>query len=325
MLRRSFNLLCCGTLVGAALDCSAAETGFPTRSVRMLVGTSAAGPTDTVARTVSARLDQILGQSFVVENRDGANGLIAGTALVRSQPDGYTLQLGSTSTSVLSLIVTRTAAFRHSDLAPVAMVGTTPMVLYVNPQVPARNGTELVAMLKQSPGKYSYASAGVGATSNVTGELFKIRTGVDMVHVPYRGGAQLDQSVMAGDTQIGFNTLGGVIGLHRAGKVRILMVLSDRRSELAPEIPTSAEAGCPGLISMFNLYVVAPAKTPASVVNVLNAAAARMLADAEFRKQLTTLLIDVPAPLDPAQVQAAFNAEVEQWRSVVSTAHITVD
>lgn len=322
------SLLCALACANALLIplAQAATSGFPEagRPVKLLVGTSSGGITDVAARLLAAEFARLSGASFVVDNRDGAGGLLAGRALAFSAPDGYTLQMGTTSSNVLAPLTAKTPPFKTEQLLPAALIGWTPMVLYVNAALPARNVPELVELLRRTPGKYAFASAGVGSTSHVSGELFKTRTGTDIIHVPYRGGAALDQAVVAGDVQIGFNALGPVMQLARAGKVRALAILSEKRSTIALDVPTATEQGF-ALVSRFSYYVMVPSETPATVVDAINRLARSALEAPELQRSFVSNMIE---PAEPAGTEAAsrsFRAELTQWREVLKAADVKLD
>lgn len=303
---------------------TALASDYPSRPVTIVVGTSAGGPTDAMARSLAQRLQTTLRQNVVVQNSDGAAGMIANGIVARSQPDGHTLGMGTTSLSVLAPMLSGDSRLDAGRLAPVALVGATPMVLFVSASVPASNAAELVSLMKKAPGKYAYASTGIGSTSNVSGELFKMHGEVDVLHIPYKGGAQLNQSVVTGETQMGINTLGAVLPLHRAGRVKILMVLGERRSALAPELPTSAEAGLPGVVAMLNFYLMAPSDVPEAVAARLNAAVAEFSSTPTFAQEMRNAQIEVYPHQSVAQSRAAFAAERQKWADVIARAGIKV-
>lgn len=317
------------TLLGALAPLTLVRSGparadelYPSRPIRLLVGTSAGGPTDTVARKLAARLEKPLGRPLVVENKDGAAGLIAGQALVRSSPDGYTLQLSSTSNSVLAPMLLPSPGFKVDDLVPVAMVAAGPMVLYVNPDLAAKDLRGLISLMKASPGKLSYGTAGVGSIGHVTAELFNIRSGVQMVHVPFKGAAGMDQAVVAGDIQIGFNTLGSAIGLHKSGRIRILAVFSESRLSSAPDVPTAIDLGVRDLVSKVNFYVMAPRHTPPAVLGKLNAAISEALARPDFQDELIAAQMEPGRPMTIPATTKVFKSEIDQWSHVVRTANL---
>lgn len=304
---------------GAAV--AQAQSAYPDsgKSTRVLVGTSAGGISDTAARKVAQKLGSLMRSSFVVENRDGAGGIIAARALVQAPSDGHTLLLGTTSSSVLAPLTAETPPFKFTDLAAVGLVGGSPMVIYINADVPAKNLTELIALLKRSPGRYSFASAGIGSTAHVTGELFQMRAGVELIHVPFRGGPGVDQAVVAGDVQIAFNAIGPVLPLHKSGKVRLLATFTEKRSELAQEIPSARESGL-DMISNLNFYLLATQQTPLPILTALNGAFRQALQDRDFRRELLAASIEPPPPHDLKFASDAYLGEVDQWRTVLKNA-----
>lgn len=327
-MRQFFSTLLCAAIATFILQSMVArgETKFPSRPLQLFVGTSAGGPTDAFARTVAQQLGKQLAQPVVVVNKDGAGGLIAGAFIAHSTPDGYSLLAGSTSSSVLAPLVNPgNANFRQADLRPIALLGATPNVIFVNNDVPARTIADLLKLLKQGDKKFSYASAGVGSITNVAGELFKQKSGVDILHVPYKGGGALIQSVLSGETQIGFLTIGSVIELHRAGKLRILAVLAPQRSPIAPGIPTAEEAGIPGVSAVMNFYLMSQAKVPDSVANILRDNVNQMVKNPEFQKQAAGSQIDLYQPMSSDMVRQTFDSEVEKWRAVIQKSNLQVD
>lgn len=302
-------------LLGEAANSQSAYPGAG-KSPKILVGTSAGGISDAAGRKIAKKLGEILGTSFIVENKDGAGGIIAARTLVQAPQDGYVLLLGTTSSSVLSPLTAETPPFKFTDLAPVGFLGGSPMTIYINPQIPAKSLNELIALMKLSPQKYSFASAGIGSTAHVTGELFQMRAGVELIHVPFRGGPGVDQAVMAGDVQIGFNAIGPVLPLHQSGKVRLLATFTEKRSELAKDIPTSRELGV-DMMSNINFYVLAMNGTPAPILTTLNGAINQALQDSQFRKDLLALAIEPATSLDLKTTSDVYMSEVSQWREVL--------
>lgn len=318
MMNKRFRLagLALATLAAFPLWTCAQEAKYPSRPVRLLVGSLAGGSTDVVARKLATRLAPLLGQSIVVENKAGAGGLIAGLEVARAAPDGYTLQMGSTSTNTLAPLMAAKPQFAYTDFSTVAIVGAVPLALFVSSSVKAASAGELIAHIRQSPGKYSYASAGVGTTSNMTGELMRSRNGLDFLHVPYKGGPAMDQAVAADEVQFSFDSPGSVMQLHRAGKVRILALLTETRSELAPDIPTALESGV-NLVSQVSFFVLAPARTPKVIVDSLNQAITRIVRSEEFRSELLAIAVQPAAPANATGAHEFVKAEVERWKDVV--------
>ncbi|HSW16651.1 MAG TPA: tripartite tricarboxylate transporter substrate binding protein, partial [Ramlibacter sp.] len=264
-----------------------AQERFPDRQLRLLVGSLVGGTTDVAARLLATRLASVLGQAVIVDNKAGAGGIIAGKEVAQARPDGYTLQMGSSSTNTLAPLLQSPAPFDlMADFEPVHVVGFVPLALFVPNELPARSIGELVALARSSPGKLSYASAGVGTTSHLTGELFKMQAGVDIVHVPYRGGPAMDLAVASGEVQLSFDSPGAIAELHQSRKVRALAVLANARSEQLPDVPTSKEADFPELVSLVSFYVLAPAKTPQAVLQTLHRGIADVMQNPEAQREL---------------------------------------
>src|SRR3954470_11443878 len=234
------------------------------QSVRFVVGFTPGGPSDILARALGAKLTETLGQPVVVENRPGAGGNLAAEVVAKSPPDGNTWLLGNNS-----ILATNQALYSHlgydpvKDFAPVALVAIQPNILVVNPSLPVGSVRELIAYAKQNPGRLNYASSGAGAAAHLAGELFKAMTGVDMVHVPYKGAQPALTDVIGGQAQLMFATSASVIPYIKAGRLRALAVTTARRSASVPDLPTVAEAGVPGFEAITWHGVVVPAATPA--------------------------------------------------------------
>jgi tripartite-type tricarboxylate transporter receptor subunit TctC len=262
----------------------AADT-YPTKPIRLLVGFAPGGATDVLARAIASRLAEKLPGNVVVENRTGAGGVIAGGAVAKAAPDGYTLAFASTGAFSIGPYIYKTKLPYDpiKDFVPVGLVAQNTHVLVVNPSVPAKTVAELVAYAKSKPGSLSYGSFGNGSTSNLLAEQFKTAAGVDAVHIPYAGSPAMVTATMTGEVAFAIDTLQSSLPYIQSGKLRALAVVSPDRSPVAPEIPTFKEAGLAG-IDLKNWYgIVAPAGTPADVVAVLAKRVAEIVADPDFR------------------------------------------
>jgi tripartite-type tricarboxylate transporter receptor subunit TctC len=312
------------TAVCAFVSPASAQT-YPTKPIRIVVGFAPGGPADVMARLVGQRMSMILGQSIIVDNRPGAGGTIGARAVAESDPDGYTLLLGNTSTLVISPLIYRQVNYDPvKGFAPVALLGTTSNVLIVNPALPAKAVQELIALTRTSPGKLNYSSAGIGTPPHLIGEMFKQRLGLDIVHVPYKGGGPSVQAVVAGETQFSFENPAPSLPLVQAGNVRALAVTSATRTPQMPDLPTMIEAGVPDFTSVSFTAVVAPGGTPAAVVNRLNAAVNESLTSPDVAGTLTKLSVD--AKMSSPEEFAAFVArERAKWTTVIKTAGIQVE
>ena len=288
----------------------------------MLVGFSAGGGTDVAALIVAPGLGDALGQAVVVENRPGASGLIAAEAVMRAAADGYTLMMGSQTTLAVAPRLYRKLTFDASrDFAGVALTGTSPLVLVVNPNVAAHSVAELIALAKAQPGKLNFASGGVGTTPHMAGELFRLTAGINVVHVAYRGEAPAISDLLGGQVPMMFANLSAVIGQVRAGTLRALAVASPKRSPTAPDIPTLAEQGLNGCEVETWFGVVAPAGTPRAVVGKLNAELRRVLVLDDTQKRLAGLGM-VAASGSPEDLDAYIKAEIAKWGKVIADADI---
>src|SRR5579871_460594 len=249
---------------------AAAQT-YPVRPNRMLIGFAPGGPADVMARLIGPRMYMALGQPVVVENRPGAGGTLAARLTAQSEPDGYTLLLGNTSTLVISPLMYKNVGYDALQaFAPIAWLGTTSDVLVVNPKFPAKSVRELIAYAKANPGKLNFSTPGIGTPPHLIGEMLRLRAGIDIVHVPYKGGGQSIQAVIAGEVQFTFENPAVALPLVRAGSVRALAVTSPARDPQAPDVPTLIESGLPDFVSESFTGVVGPAGIPASIVARLN-------------------------------------------------------
>jgi len=313
------------TLLGVALACglaTAARAEFPERPVKMLVGFSAGGGTDVAARIVAPGLGEALGQGIVVENRPGASGLLAAEAVARAAADGYTLMMGSQTTFAVAPRLYRKFTLDASrDFAGVALIGTSPLVLVVNPKVAAHSVGELIALAKREPGKLNFASGGVGTTPHMAGELFRLTTGINVVHVAYRGEAPAINDLLGGQVPMMFANLSAITGQVRAGALRALAVASPQRPPSAPDIPTLAEQGVAGCEVETWFGVVAPAGAPRAVVGRLNAELRRVLALDDTQKRLAGLGMTAGGG-SPEDFDAYIKAEIAKWGKVISDADI---
>ena len=303
------------------------ETGFsqdyPSRAVRLLVGYPPGGGMDAIGRVLAPKLAEALGQQFVVENRPGASGGVAAEALAGASPDGHVLMLAESGTLALPSVNPKVTFDPARQFTPVGGVCMLPMAFVVNAAFPAASTRELIAVLKASPGKYSYASPGVGTLQHLAFALFQRQAGVDAVHVPYKGAAAMMPDLISGQVPIGVISAIAAAGPTRAGRIRSLAVTSPQRLASAPDVPAMAET-LPGFSAAPNVFVVAPAGVPQPVVAKLNAAIRGALASREvedsFAKQGAT-----PTPGTPEELRAQILDEVRRWAAVVKDAGIKVE
>ena len=284
--RRTFLHLAAGAAALPTATRFASALDYPTRPVHLIEGFGAGGATDIVARLTGQALSERLGQSFVVENRAGASSNIATEAVVRASPDGYTLLLISISNAINTTMFKLNFNFIR-DIAPVASIVRVPYVMEVHPSVPATTVAEFIAYAKANPGKINLASAGIGASTHMAGEMFKMMAGVDLFHVPYRG-AQVFPALLAGEAQVYFGPLPSSIGYIRAGNLRALAVTTTTRSQILPDVPVLSET-VPGYEASWWAGIGAPKNTPAEVIEKLNTAVNVSIADANLETKLANL------------------------------------
>jgi len=306
----------------AAVETDAQNTNYPDRPIKILVGFSAGGGTDVVARILAQKLTETLGQTAVVENRTGASGLIAAEAVAKSAPDGYTLMMGSQTTlAVAPTLYRKTALDASRDFAGVAMSGISPLVLVVHPAVPARSVNDIIALAKAKPGTINFGSGGLGTTPHMTGELFASLAGIKLTHVAYRGEAPAINDLIGGQIPLMFANLSAVIGNIRAGQLRALAVTSAQRTAVAPEIPTVAESGLPGFEAATWFALVAPVGTPGELLTLLNGQVKRALAEPDVKRRFADLGMTAEDST-PDGLDAYIRSEIAKWTKVIGDADI---
>jgi tripartite-type tricarboxylate transporter receptor subunit TctC len=299
-----------------------AET-YPSRVVRMLVGFPAGSSMDIVARLLGQWLSERLGQQFIVENRTGARSNLAMQAVVNAAPDGYTLAVVGTNNTINTTLYEKLSFNFSRDIIPVASLVRTPCVMVVHPSVPAQTVSEFIAYAKANPGKINMASGGIGTVTHVSGELFKMMTGVDLVHVPYRGSPPALTDLVGGQMQVMFDTVPTSLGFLKAGKLRPLAVTAATRLDSLPEVPPLSES-LPGYETSFWLGIGAPRNTPENIVQTLNKEINAGLGNAKLKSQLVdmgTLLM----PMTPEQFGQLIAADTEKWAKVVKFAGLKAD
>jgi tripartite-type tricarboxylate transporter receptor subunit TctC len=311
------------TLLVAQSFATFAQT-YPTRPVRMIVATAPGGGTDAIARIMSPRLSELLGQQFVVDNRAGGGGIIGTETVARSTPDGYTLLMAFVAAMAMNPALTRVPYDPLKDFTPVSLIAGAQYVVTVHPSVPARTLKDLVAYAKAHPGKLNYASAGNGTPVHLAAELFKAVAGIDITHVPYKGGGPAGAAVLSGESQVIFGSVTATMPQIRAGKLFALAVTGAARLAAAPELPTVAEQGYPGFEVTSWYGIVGPAHLPPSVVAKLNGAISTALRAADVREQLARQGMD-PIGGTPAEFGAHLKRELARWSKVIKEAGIKAD
>ena len=321
--RRQFLHLAAGAAAVTAVSRTARAQAYPSRPVRIIVGFAPAGGTDIMARLIAQWLSERLGQQFVIENRPGAGTNIGTEAAVRAPADGYTL-LVATSVNAINATLYNKLNFNFiRDIAPVAGISRESHVMVVNPLVPTKTVPEFIAYAKANSGKISMASAGIGSGSHITGELFKMMTGVNLVHVPYRGLAPALSDLLGGQVQVTFASMPSSIEYIRAGKLRALAVTTATRSEVLPDVPTVGEF-VPGYEASGWYGVGAPKGTPAEVIDKLNREINAGLADPKMKAQFADLG-NTPLTFSPAGFGKFIAEETDKWAKVIRAANIKVE
>jgi tripartite-type tricarboxylate transporter receptor subunit TctC len=316
----AFAILC-GVHIGSGAH--AQDADYPTRPIRVVVPYPAGGLVDLITRVVTERLGASLGQPFVIESRAGANGTIATATVAHADPDGYTLLMITDSHGVNPLFYKSLNYDSVKDFAPIGLIGKSPMVLTVHVSVPARTVKELIDLARADPGTLTYGSIGVGSASHLAGELFKVRAGVDMVHVPYRGGAPAVNDLIAGHLKTMFLTPVSGLPHIRAGRLAPLAIAAPQRFELMPDVPTMAEAGVP-IEAAYWVGMAAPAATPPAVIAKLEKALAAAVAAPETQKRLTEMGV-VVTPLGAKAFGDYIRADLKSWADFVAQARVKLE
>jgi tripartite-type tricarboxylate transporter receptor subunit TctC len=315
MLRR---LICAGAGL-LALFCAMrpAVADYPERPVTILVGFPPGGPSDVLARIMAKKLGELLGQPFIVDNRPGAGGNVAGEVASHAEPDGYTLLMGNNSILATNASLYAKIDFDpEKDFAPISLIGTQANILVVNPNVPANTMAELIDLAKANPGKLNFASSGYGAAAHLAGELFKTAANIDIVHVPYKGAGPALQDVISGQDQMMFATAASVVGMIKSGQVRALAVTTLKRTAIMPDIPTVDELGIKGFEATTWHGLVAPTGTPKDIIATLHRAVIAALNDPDVRQQLATLGVDISGDT-PDEFSAYIHGEIPKWAQVI--------
>ena len=321
-MRRIATAVLASVLLSAGT--ASAETNYyPDRAVKIEVGYAAGGPLDVVARLIGDKLAQIWGKTVVVENVSGASGNIAADRVAKAVPDGYTLLLASNVNIAVNPKLYKNMPFDPvKDLAPITQVAYSPNILVVPNDLPVKSVQELVTFAKANPGKVSFASAGVGTTQHLAGELFKTIAKVDIQHVPYRGATPAITDLLGGRVSMFFGPPSSLLGLVKEGKVRALAVTSAQRFPAAPDLPTMIEAGYPGFVAVLSVGWMAPAGTPKDVIDRIYKDTAKALAAPDVRERLQKIGTE-PMGTSPAEFAADIQREVPQWAEVIKAAGLT--
>lgn len=300
---------------------SASAQNYPSRPIRIVVPYLAGGGVDTAARIVGQKLAEVFGQSVIVDNKPGANTNIGSDFVAKSAADGYTLLLANSSQVANVSIYSRMPYDLRKDLGPVTLIGTTPVLLVVHPSLPVKSAKDLIALAKSKPGQLTYASAGFGSPTHIAPELFKWMAGIDMLHIPYKGGSQVVTDLVGGQITLYFSAMSTGLPLVKTGRLRALGVTSPKRFPAVPDIPAIAESGLPGyeLVGWFALLL--PRATPEAIVATLNAAAVRVLGAPEMKERLLDHGIEVVGS-SPQDLDQFIRKELVKYEKLVRAANI---
>jgi tripartite-type tricarboxylate transporter receptor subunit TctC len=299
-------------------------SGYPARPVRIIVPIAPGGPADVAARLVAQKLSQSLGQQFYVENEPGGSGNIGVANAARAAADGYTILLVGSNFIVNPSLFAKVPYDPLKDFAPVTLMALSPNILVVNPSIPAKNVKELIDLIKANPGKYNYASAGIGTTPHLSGEMFKQSQRLDLVHVPFKGSNPAVQSALAGHTPIAFAAMTPAVPFVKNGTLRALAVTTPQRSPALPDVPTLAEAGLTGQEADTTLSILVPAGTPRAVVDLLYREIKKAVVEPDVTENLVALGFD-PVVDTPDEFAARLRVEIPKWAKVIHDANIAVE
>ena len=322
--RRIFLRTCAAAaLVSAFAVPAVAQTAYPSKPIRILVGFAPGGGTDIVARALGVKMSEVLGQTIVVENRAGASGTIAAAEVARSAPDGYTLLMGhSNSNAIAPFVLDKVPYDAAVDFTPITYVGYVPNVLVVHPSVPARTVPELVALAKAKPGTYTYASSGVGSTQHLAGALFAKLTEVELNHIPYKGSGQAVVDLIGGQVNMNFDTMPPVLEHIKSGKLRALAISTPQRLSQLPDVPTFTEVGIKGF-EVTNWYsVMGPKGLPADVVSKIDGAVKKAMADPSINSSLVAQGVQFGGAATPAQFSDFIKAELAKYQKLVKDLNV---
>jgi tripartite-type tricarboxylate transporter receptor subunit TctC len=309
-------MLLVAAVTSGSATIAAAQT-YPVRPITLVVPFPPGGSTTIVARIVTDRMAEAIGQQFVVDNRGGAGGTLGTRQVAKSAPDGYTIALGYTGTLAIGPSLFPNVGYdARADFAPIGRIGVAPSTVVVHPSFPVRSIAELIAYAKANPGKVNYGSAGIGTVGHVAGEYFAIETGIKLTHIPYKGTGPAVTDLLGGHIPLSFSPIPAVHESARSGLLRMLAVTSAKRSSLVPDMPTVAESGVPGFDAVLRYGLIAPAGTPRAIIDRLNAALRATLASDEVRNRLAVEGAE-PLPSTPEEYAADIDREETQWSKVI--------
>ena len=297
---------------------------FPNKSIRLIVPFPAGGPNDIIARVVGQRMSELAKQPVVIENRGGQGGVLGTDAVAKAAPDGYTIAISSAGALAISPSMEKVAYDTRKDLQAITLVATVPEMLVVATNVPVKDMSELIALAKAQPGKLNFASTGPGSLTQLAGELFKLKAGIDIVHVPYRGAAPAVNDLLGQQVQMAFLDLLALLPQIKAGKLRAIAIGSPQRAPTAMEVPTTAEAGMPDLLAENWYGMVAPAGTPPAIVATLNRIAIEAMRDPAVKEKLASQGAELIGDT-PEHFRSFIDAETEKWAKVIKDAGVPTE
>ncbi len=313
--------LMCGALAPRAF----AQAPYPNRQLQLIVPFPAGGPTDIVARLYAQQLAKLAGQPVVVENVNGAAGIIGTQNAARAEPNGYTILFSTASTGVINQVIMKNLPYDfQKDFLMIALIANAPHLLVVNANLPIKNLTELITLIKQNPGKLSFASAGAGSIVQMGGELFKYQSGIDILHVPYKGGAPATMAVLKGEVDLIVNDLSTFKAQIEDGKLRALAVAHTSRLKPLPQVPTFIELGMPEMVSSSWWGIAVPVKTSADIQAKLRAWNDIIITNPDYVARLADMAIE-PLLMTPEQTQQFLQDELKKWQAVATRANIQLD
>jgi tripartite-type tricarboxylate transporter receptor subunit TctC len=321
--RKWLSLVITATFLPSFNAISAPENDYPNRPIKIVIPFPAGGSTDAMARNLGPALGKVLGQSIVIENKSGASGTVGADFVAKATPDGYTILMGTLHLTIAQSVFPKLNYRIDKDLVPIGTVGMIPNVVVVNASIPANNIKELVALTKANPNKYDYASVGPGSAHHLIGEMFKIKTGANLTHIPYRGSAPAVVDLLGGQVSVMFDTIPSALPHIKDGKTKALAVTTSNRSSALPNVPTLIESGVAIDVGTWN-GVMAPAGTDQAIIDKLNRAVVTVLNDPEMRKQLQALGIE-PLPSSPAELKARINKEIVDYSNLAKELKLSVD
>jgi len=311
--------ICAALALALAAGAAMAQTAWPERPVRLLVGFTAGSATDVTARLFAQKFSEAWGQSVIVDNVSGASGAIAADKLAKAAPDGYTLMWAGNAAITIVMSLQPQPYDPLRDFAPISIALTMPSIFVVNNDLPVKSIAELVALAKAKPGSVSYGSPGIGTPQHIAGEMFAYQAGIKMEHIPYRGAIMSD--VMSGVVPVGIQNTGAILPFVRDGRLRGIGITSLKRSPNAPDLPTLAESGFPGFEATSWFALLAPAGTPQPILDKVRSESLKVLADPEMIKKFATLGLD-PVGSTPAELRTAIETDIPKWAAVIKEANI---